>query len=130
MKYLLLLPLLLAGLQAEASVEKTGKFDRYLIRQEGNQPFRFTVKTVVSTRDGCNYFGLSGGMRKAEMESGTLEQALVSDLGVIQTLMACPDLVEPRRIPLESQEFTIQPRNGMIYATVLIPDDMELVEKK
>ncbi len=131
MKFLLVLPLLFASVYAEAaSVRKSGKFDRYVIEQEGDAPFRFTLSTVVVTKDGCNHFGLAGGVRPVQHEEGTtLEQTLVAELFTIQTEMACKDLKIPRRIPLESDDYVIQPKNGHIYATVLVPEDMTLQAK-
>ena len=131
MKLLLVLPLLFATLYAEAaSVRKSGKFDRYVIEQAGDAPFRFTLSTVVVTKDGCNHFGLAGGMRPVQYDEGTtLEQTLVADLFTIQTEMACKDLETPRRIPLESEEYVIHSKNGRIYATVLVPEDMALKVK-
>lgn len=42
------------------------------------------------------------------------------------TQLGCDPLDEPRKIPLKTEAYEIQPVNNWIYAQVLVPESMKL----
>jgi hypothetical protein len=130
-KILALLTFALFSTPALAQVEMypMGKFNAIRIYSDAAEPVTVKLKTELKTTDGCNHFGLSGEFRVVALPEGTKTsvQDFVANFGIYQTEMACPPLDEARVVELESKPFTIEPKYNRVNATVLVPDNFELV---
>lgn len=111
---------------AGAEIRKGKTYDSYVIEMRTASAVELSFKTIVSTTDSCNHFGLSGALRKVEVPEGgwNLFQDYVADFDVISTQIGCPPSDRVRRIPLESPKTLLEPAHGGVFVRVLVPSDM------
>lgn len=113
---------------ASAEVRKGIKFDQYEVNENNKSHVDVKITHTFETTDACNEFGLQGSFRPVEMGRGesALGQDYVADFILIQTMIGCDPLPEPRTISVESDPLRLEAVNGVIRSRVLVPEKMKL----
>lgn len=122
----------LVGDKKSGSVDEmsAGSYRRVRAELYDAKEIVLTLSTDYKTKDGCNSFSLTGGLREILPEAGVTSfvKDYLADVGVMGTEMACNSLPTERTIPLQSKSVRLaeEKAGAGIRLDVLVPENLDL----